>query len=422
MTASTGNVPGRIFMSYRREDTGYPAAWLYDRLARHFRRSHVFKDIDSSIEPDDDFVDVITAAVGSCDVLLALIGNRWLTITGQDGQRRLDNADNFVRLELEAALTRNVRVIPVLVKGARMPRADELPTSLAKLGRQQAVELSSSRFDVDIQRLLSVLDRAITERQEQARQEAEEAAARQRQQVEQLQGQIRDRAAAQDWDAVVAASDELAALDPAAADPDALASAAREQITRRQEAERAAVGAQHRPGQKPGAPATRESRIQAPQLRRPKIFLCYRREDTQGFARGIYESLAGKYGHEQVFRDIDSTPAGVRFSTWIESRVGRCTVMVVLIGDVWLSAKDHTGQRRLDSPKDWVRLEIETALRRDIPIIPVLVQGAPMPSEDELPASISDLTGFQSAEITDSRWGFDMGLLIQAIDSLIPPD
>jgi hypothetical protein len=95
--------------------------------------------------------------------------------------------------------------------------------------------------------------------------------------------------------------------------------------------------------------------------------------------------------------------------------------MVVLIGDVWLSAKDHTGQRRLDSPKDWVRLEIETALRRDIPIIPVLVQGAPMPSEDELPASISDLTGFQSAEITDSRWGFDMGLLIQAIDSLIPP-
>ena len=358
MTASTGNVPGRIFMSYRREDTGYPAAWLYDRLARHFRRSHVFKDIDSSVELDDDFVDVITAAVGSCDVLLALIGNRWLTITGQDGQRRLDNGDDFVRLELEAALTRNVRVIPVLVKGARMPRADELPTSLAKLARQQAVELSSSRFDVDIQRLLSVLDRAITERQEQARQEAE----------------------------------------------------------------RAAVGAQHQAVQKPGARATRESRIQAPQLRRPKIFLCYRREDTQGFARGIYESLAGKYGHEQVFRDIDSTPAGVRFSTWIESRVGRCTVMVVLIGDVWLSAKDHTGQRRLDSPKDWVRLEIETALRRDIPIIPVLVQGAPMPSEDELPPSISDLTGFQSAEITDSRWGFDMGLLIQAIGSLIPPD
>jgi hypothetical protein len=152
---------------------------------------------------------------------------------------------------------------------------------------------------------------------------------------------------------------------------------------------------------------------------RPKIFLCYRREDTQGFARGIYESLASKYGHEQVFRDIDSTPAGVKYSIWIESRVGQCSVMIVLIGGTWLSAKDRAGQRRLDLPEDWVRQEIEAALKRDIPIIPVRVQGAPMPSDDELPPSIADLTGFQSAEITDSRWAFDVGLLIQAIDNLI---
>jgi hypothetical protein len=71
---------------------------------------------------------------------------------------------------------------------------------------------------------------------------------------------------------------------------------------------------------------------------------------------------------------------------------------------------------------DWVRQEIEAALRRDIPIIPVRVQGAPMPSEDELAASIADLTGFQSAEVTDSRWAFDMGPLIQAIDNLIAPN
>jgi hypothetical protein len=93
--------------------------------------------------------------------------------------------------------------------------------------------------------------------------------------------------------------------------------------------------------------------------------------------------------------------------------------MIVLIGDAWSSAKDQHGQRRLDLPKDWVRQEIETALRRDIPIIPVCVQGAPMPPEDELPPSIAGLTGFQSAEVTDSRWDFDMGLLIQAIDDLI---
>ena len=96
--------------------------------------------------------------------------------------------------------------------------------------------------------------------------------------------------------------------------------------------------------------------------------------------------------------------------------------MLVLIGDAWFSAQDRTGQRSLDSPKDWVRQEIEAALKRDIPIIPVRVQGAPMPSEDELPPSIADLTGFQSAEITDSRWDFDVGLLIQAIDHLITSD
>jgi hypothetical protein len=225
-------------MSYRREETSYAAGWLFDRLSGHFGRGQVFKDIDS-IELGDDFVEVITTAVGSCDVLLALIGDRWLTITDQDGRRRLDSPEDFVRLEIEAALTRNIRVIPILVEGARMPRAYELPASLAKLVRRQALELSPSRFDFDTLRLLRVLDRTITEAQEQARQKAEEAEARHRRQIEQLHDQIRDRAAAQDWHAVLAVNDQLIALDPAAADPDALASTAREQITRRQKAEEA---------------------------------------------------------------------------------------------------------------------------------------------------------------------------------------
>ena len=242
MTASTDDVPGRIFMSYRRQDTAYPASWLYDRLASHFGRDQVFKDVDS-IELGDDFIDVITTAVGSCDVLLALIGDRWLTTTDSDGQRRLDDPHDFVRLEIEAALARNVRIIPILVEGALMPRANELPASLAKLARRQALELSPNRFDVDTRRLLRVLDRTIAEAQKLARQEVERST-RYRQQVEQLQGRIHERAAAQDWDAVVAASDELAALDPAAADPDGLVSAARGQIARRQQAEPTPIGAQ----------------------------------------------------------------------------------------------------------------------------------------------------------------------------------
>jgi len=153
---------GRIFISYRREETAYPAAWLFDRLADRFGGGQVFKDVDS-IQLGDDFVEVITRAVGSCDVLLTLIGNEWLTITDEHGRRRLDDPDDFVRLEIEAALTRNVRVIPILVEDAQMPRADDLPDSLAKLVRRQALELSPARFEFDTSRLLRVLDMTLAE-------------------------------------------------------------------------------------------------------------------------------------------------------------------------------------------------------------------------------------------------------------------
>jgi hypothetical protein len=153
---------GRIFISYRREETAYPAGWLYDRLADRFDGRQVFKDVDS-IQLGDDFVEVITRAVGSCDVLVALIGDQWLTITDEHGRRRLDDPDDFVRLEIEAALTRKVRVIPILVDGARMPRADELPDSLVKLVRRQALELSPARFEFDTSRLLKVLDLTLAE-------------------------------------------------------------------------------------------------------------------------------------------------------------------------------------------------------------------------------------------------------------------
>jgi hypothetical protein len=153
--------PSRIFVSYRRDDTAYPSGWLFDKLAQHFGRDQVFKDIDS-IQLGDDFVEVITAAVAQCDVLLALIGPRWLTIIDEDGRRRLDNPNDFVRLEIEAAITRQVLLIPVLVEGARMPREDELPPSMAKLARRQALELSPSHFDFDTNRLLKVLDKTLT--------------------------------------------------------------------------------------------------------------------------------------------------------------------------------------------------------------------------------------------------------------------
>ena len=152
----------RIFISYRREDTAYPAAWLFDRLEARFGAERVFKDVDS-IDPGDDFVERIRGAVGSCDVLLALIGEEWLSATDDEGRRRLDNPEDFVRIEIEAALARNVRVVPVLVDGAPLPEAETLPPSLAPLVRRQALELSPQRFDFDTNRLLDTLEKMVVE-------------------------------------------------------------------------------------------------------------------------------------------------------------------------------------------------------------------------------------------------------------------
>ena len=147
---------GRVFISYRRQETAWPARQLYDVLVAELGADRVFKDVDN-IEPGDDFVERIQWAVGSCQVLLALIGPQWLTAKDAAGGRRLDDPTDFVRLEVETALTRDdVRVIPILVDNAKMPTPQELPTGLAALTRRQAVEINPVNFDT--RRLLRVLN------------------------------------------------------------------------------------------------------------------------------------------------------------------------------------------------------------------------------------------------------------------------
>jgi hypothetical protein len=151
----------RIFISYRREQAGGLAGRLYDRLADKFGEAQVFMDVDS-IEPGVDFAEVIERAVASCDVLLAVIGPGWLAAKDDAGQRRLDDPDDLVRLEVEAALARNVRVIPVLVEGAPMPRRQNLPESLSALARRNAFILRNETFRADAPRLVELLDRFLS--------------------------------------------------------------------------------------------------------------------------------------------------------------------------------------------------------------------------------------------------------------------
>lgn len=158
MTEFSQATSGRIFISYRRDEAvaDYCASWLYERLIAHFGRDRVFKDV-YSIEPGEDFGVAIAKAVGSSEVLLAFIGPQWATVTDGTGRLRLDHPDDFVRLEIEAALQRDLRVIPILVGSAKMPSPDQLPPSLAKLASRQALELSPARFESDTARLLQTL-------------------------------------------------------------------------------------------------------------------------------------------------------------------------------------------------------------------------------------------------------------------------
>src|SRR5512133_74724 len=153
-------MPGRIFISYRHQETAWPARHLFAVLVVPFPGDQVSKDVDS-IEPGEDFVERITRAVGSCDALLALIGPQWLTITNKKGQRRLDDPEDYVRLEIETALTREIRVIPILVDETQMPEADELPPSLAPLAHRNAVQINSRTFDT--QRLIATLRKTLAE-------------------------------------------------------------------------------------------------------------------------------------------------------------------------------------------------------------------------------------------------------------------
>ena len=149
-----------IFISYRRDDSAGYAGRLYDRLAAHFGVERVFMDVEG-IEPGLDFVVAIEEAVGSCRVLIAVIGDEWTTAADAAGRRRLDDPNDFIRLETGAALQRGIRVVPVLVGGAVMPQFADLPDELKALTRRQAIEINHKQWEASTGELIRTLERIL---------------------------------------------------------------------------------------------------------------------------------------------------------------------------------------------------------------------------------------------------------------------
>jgi len=146
-----------IFICYRREDSAPYAGRLYDRLSAHFGAGRVFMDVDD-IPPGADFLAQIESRIASCDALIAVIGKDWLTARNAKGQIRLTDPNDFVGLELAAALRRGILVIPALVGGAAMPKAEELRDSLRELSRKNAVTLHDDNFLRDLASVIQALE------------------------------------------------------------------------------------------------------------------------------------------------------------------------------------------------------------------------------------------------------------------------
>ncbi len=151
-----------IFISYRRLDSQSAAGRLADHLREHLPQVPLFRDVET-IEPGVDFVEAINRALQSCGVLLAVIGPRWLTLADASGKHRLDDPNDYTRLEIVTALQRNdVRVIPVLVEGAQMPDTQQLPEDLQSLCRRNAIEITDKRWEYDVTQLRDTLIKALS--------------------------------------------------------------------------------------------------------------------------------------------------------------------------------------------------------------------------------------------------------------------
>jgi hypothetical protein len=150
-----------------------------------------------------------------------------------------------------------------------------------------------------------------------------------------------------------------------------------------------------------------------------RLFICYRREDTQDAAGRLHDRLVAAFGCERVFMDIDSVPLGIDFVDHVTEQIGRCSAVIVMIGKQWRTIKDEKRRRRLDNDGDLVRAEIRAAMQRKIPVIPVTVQNAVMPQADDLPDDIRLLARRNGIELSATRWATDVERLIKELDRVM---
>src|SRR5262245_515789 len=151
-----------------------------------------------------------------------------------------------------------------------------------------------------------------------------------------------------------------------------------------------------------------------------KVFVNYRRDETAGIAGRLYDRLSREFDERNVFMDVDSIEPGLDFVKQLDEQVASCGILLAVIGPHWIGAADASGQRRLLKPNDYVRIEIAAALKRDIPVVPVLLDGARMPLDSELPDDLKPLRRRQSVELRHSRFADDADVIVRSVRKALP--
>jgi TIR domain len=153
-----------------------------------------------------------------------------------------------------------------------------------------------------------------------------------------------------------------------------------------------------------------------------KVFLCYRREDSGGYAGRIQDQLAQALGSDVLFMDVDAIPLGVNFVRVLHDEVAKCDVLLAVIGRNWLDARDEDGNRRLENPNDFVRVEIGAALQRNIPVVPILLDGARIPDVRQLPKELGELSFRNGIDVRLASFHNDVSRLIRGLKAQLNID
>jgi tetratricopeptide (TPR) repeat protein len=351
---------GQIFISYRRQESGWSARSLHDRLCREFNPDQIFMDLDA-ISLGEDFVDAIETTVAICDVLVAVIGNNWLTSKDERGGRRLDSPEDFVRMEIGTALKRKIRVIPVLVDGALMPRADDLPEDLKPLVRRNALAVTTISFEGDCQRLAGairqVLEKVAAEERKRLASEQrqrEEAEARQREK-ERLEAEQRVEAERLEADQREKESTEAERRERQRLEDERLSKARQEEAEQREkerleieQREKERLEAEQREKERLEAEEQEKERLATEQREKERQIRLAASEPKQGQSKGNIPSPSPEPLQNFASAQAESPPpiaqtkGPKKQKPWANRALLAVLALILIAGVIWFAGRNHS--------------------------------------------------------------------------------